>query len=157
MCLVCGLREGVRLSSRGKMSLREGKTSQFLSNMVYIDEFLSNMMSSDGFLSNMVSIDEFLSNMMPSDGFLSKMVSRDQPYSQRILEISLPLVCCLKMIENAWEEITKRTLTSAWKKLWLLDNVVECYIEESETVPCGAYSQRDCVFVQDQGTGVGYA
>ncbi|GBM99854.1 hypothetical protein AVEN_204383-1 [Araneus ventricosus] len=37
------------------------------------------------------------------------------------------------MIENAWEGSTKRTLTSAWKKLWP-ESVVECAIEESETV-----------------------
>ncbi|GBN50912.1 hypothetical protein AVEN_49257-1 [Araneus ventricosus] len=62
------------------------------------------------------------------------------------------IASCLKMIENAWEEVTKRTLTSAWKKFWS-ESIVECDIEESETVPCGAYSQRDCVC--GQGTGGG--
>ncbi|GBL81755.1 hypothetical protein AVEN_93520-1 [Araneus ventricosus] len=33
------------------------------------------------------------------------------------------IVSCLKMIEDAWEEVTKRTLTSAWKRLWSLSNV----------------------------------
>ncbi|GBL78699.1 hypothetical protein AVEN_65264-1 [Araneus ventricosus] len=74
------------------------------------------------------------------------MVSRDQPHSQRILKISLPHRFLPKMIENAWEWVTKRTLTSAWKKLWS-ESVAECDIEVSETVvPCGAYSQRDCEF-----------
>ncbi|GBM93457.1 hypothetical protein AVEN_180236-1 [Araneus ventricosus] len=56
------------------------------------------------------------------------------------------------MIEKAWEGVTKITLTSDWKKLWS-ESVVEYDIEESETVACGAYSQRqrDCVFGQDQG------
>ncbi|GBM08269.1 Tigger transposable element-derived protein 1 [Araneus ventricosus] len=44
------------------------------------------------------------------------------------------IVACLKMIENAWEGVTKRTLTSAWKKLWP-ESVVECEFEEPETVP----------------------
>lgn len=43
------------------------------------------------------------------------------------------IVTCLKMIESAWEAVTKRTLTSAWKKLWP-ECVVECNIEEFETV-----------------------
>ncbi|GBM72560.1 hypothetical protein AVEN_81831-1 [Araneus ventricosus] len=40
------------------------------------------------------------------------------------------------MIENPWEVVTKRTLTSYWKKLWP-ESVVECDIEASETLPCG--------------------
>ncbi|GBL89459.1 hypothetical protein AVEN_87808-1 [Araneus ventricosus] len=52
------------------------------------------------------------------------------------------------------EGVTKRTLISAWKKLWS-ERVVECDIQESEIVSCGAYSQRDCAFGQDQGTGGG--
>ncbi|GBL83142.1 hypothetical protein AVEN_54864-1 [Araneus ventricosus] len=112
----------------------------FLSNMVSSDVFLSNTVSSDVFLSNMVSSDVFLSNMVSSDVFLSNMVSRYQTYSQRKLEISLP-----HGWENAWEGVTKRISTSAWKKFWS-DSVVECDIEESETVPNGAYSKRDCVF-----------
>ncbi|GBN69928.1 hypothetical protein AVEN_93106-1 [Araneus ventricosus] len=48
------------------------------------------MVSIDGFLSNMVSIDGFLSNMVSIDGLLSNMVTGYKPYSQRILEISLP-------------------------------------------------------------------
>lgn len=28
------------------------------------------------------------------------------------------IIVCLKMIEKAWETVTKRTLISAWKKLW---------------------------------------
>ncbi|GBM48842.1 hypothetical protein AVEN_21624-1 [Araneus ventricosus] len=58
--------------------------------MVYIYGFLSNMVYIYGFLSNMVSSDGFLSNLVSSDGFLSNMMSKSQPYSQRILEISLP-------------------------------------------------------------------
>ncbi|GBN86202.1 hypothetical protein AVEN_269350-1 [Araneus ventricosus] len=63
------------------------------------------------------------------------------------------IVFCLKMIENAWEGVTKRTLFFAWRKLWS-EIVVECDIEESETVLCEVYSQRDRVFGQYQGTGV---
>lgn len=44
------------------------------------------------------------------------------------------IVACLKMIEKAWEGVTKRTLTSAWKKLWP-ESVVECDFEGFETVP----------------------
>ncbi|XP_043259296.1 tigger transposable element-derived protein 1-like [Colletes gigas] len=43
------------------------------------------------------------------------------------------IVACLKMIEKAWEGITKRTLTSAWKKLWP-ESVVECDVVGFETV-----------------------
>ncbi|GBL81027.1 hypothetical protein AVEN_274093-1 [Araneus ventricosus] len=50
------------------------------------------------------------------------------------------IVSCPKMIENAWEGVTKRALTSAWKKLWP-ESFVECDIEESEIMLCGAYSQ----------------
>ncbi|GBM23922.1 hypothetical protein AVEN_52125-1 [Araneus ventricosus] len=86
-----------------------------------------------------------------SDEFLSNMVSREQPYSQRILEISLSNRFLPQNDQNAWEGVTKRTLTFAWKKLWP-ESVIECDIEESETVRFGAYSQRDCVFGQYQGT-----
>ncbi|GBO41452.1 hypothetical protein AVEN_115735-1 [Araneus ventricosus] len=130
-------------------------TDGFISNMVSSDCFISNMVSSDGFISNMVSSDAFVSNTVSSDGFSSNMVSRDQPYSQRLLEISLQhRFLPQKMIENAWERVTKRALTCAWKKLWS-ESVVECDTEESETAPCGAYSQQDCVFGQDQGSGGG--
>ncbi|GBM20663.1 hypothetical protein AVEN_230246-1 [Araneus ventricosus] len=44
------------------------------------------------------------------------------------------IVTCLKSIENAWEGVTKRTLTSAWKKFWT-KIVVEYDFEESETAP----------------------
>ncbi|PNF21866.1 hypothetical protein B7P43_G05279 [Cryptotermes secundus] len=44
------------------------------------------------------------------------------------------IVACLKMIEKTWEGVTKRTLTSAWKKLWP-DSVVECDFEGFEIVP----------------------
>ena len=44
------------------------------------------------------------------------------------------IVACLKMINKAWEGVTKRTLISAWKKLWL-DSVVECDFEGFESVP----------------------
>ncbi|PNF21897.1 hypothetical protein B7P43_G04399 [Cryptotermes secundus] len=44
------------------------------------------------------------------------------------------IIACLKMIEKAWEGVTKRTLTSAWKKLWP-ESVVECDFEGSEIVP----------------------
>ncbi|GBM93501.1 hypothetical protein AVEN_274827-1 [Araneus ventricosus] len=80
------------------------------------------------------------------------MMSRNQPYSQGVLEISPPHRFLPKMIENAWKAVTKRILTSACKKLWP-ESVVECDIEVSETVPCEAYSQGDCVFGQDRGTG----
>ncbi|GBO22366.1 hypothetical protein AVEN_32173-1, partial [Araneus ventricosus] len=39
------------------------------------------------------------------------------------------------------------------KKVWP-ESVIKCDIEESETVPCGAYSQRDCDFGQDQAMKV---
>ncbi|GBM87018.1 hypothetical protein AVEN_127137-1 [Araneus ventricosus] len=35
------------------------------------------------------------------------------------------IISCLKMIENTWEEVTKKTLTSAWKNLWQ-ESIVEC-------------------------------
>ncbi|PNF32747.1 hypothetical protein B7P43_G11578 [Cryptotermes secundus] len=38
------------------------------------------------------------------------------------------------MIDKAWEGVTKRTLTSAWKKLWL-ESVVECDFKGFEIVP----------------------
>ncbi|PNF19045.1 hypothetical protein B7P43_G11706 [Cryptotermes secundus] len=44
------------------------------------------------------------------------------------------IVACLKTIEKAWERVTKRTLTSAWKKLWP-ESVAECDFEGFETVP----------------------
>ncbi|PNF30675.1 hypothetical protein B7P43_G06169 [Cryptotermes secundus] len=44
------------------------------------------------------------------------------------------IVACFKMIEKAWEGVTKRTLTSAWKKLWP-ESVVECDFEGFEIVP----------------------
>ncbi|GBO09331.1 hypothetical protein AVEN_106073-1 [Araneus ventricosus] len=77
--------------------------------------------------------------MASSDVFLSNMVSGWCPYSQRILELSLPHVR-----EHAWEGIAKKTVASAWKKLWS-ERVVECDTEESEIASCGTYSQRDCV------------
>ncbi|PNF38634.1 hypothetical protein B7P43_G02310 [Cryptotermes secundus] len=43
------------------------------------------------------------------------------------------IAACLKMIEKAWEGVTKRTLTSAWKKLWP-ESVVECDFEGFEIV-----------------------
>ncbi|GBN74991.1 Plexin-A2, partial [Araneus ventricosus] len=79
--------------------------------------------TSDGFLSNMVSSDGFLSNMVSSDGFLSNMVSREQLHSRRILEILFLHRILPQIDRNAWEgslgmTSSKRTLTSAWKKLW---------------------------------------
>ncbi|PNF27366.1 hypothetical protein B7P43_G01189 [Cryptotermes secundus] len=44
------------------------------------------------------------------------------------------IVACLKVIEKVWEGDTKRTLTSAWKKLWL-ESIVECDFEGFEIVP----------------------
>ncbi|GBN09469.1 hypothetical protein AVEN_143097-1 [Araneus ventricosus] len=44
------------------------------------------------------------------------------------------IVAYLKLIKNTWEAVTKRTLTSAWKKLWP-ESVVECDFEGFETVP----------------------
>ncbi|GBN27224.1 hypothetical protein AVEN_130566-1 [Araneus ventricosus] len=61
------------------------------------------------------------------------MRSRDQPYSHRILEMPFCIVSCFKIIENLWEGVTKRILTSAWKKLWP-ESVSECDIKEYETV-----------------------
>ncbi|GBN21849.1 hypothetical protein AVEN_233600-1 [Araneus ventricosus] len=72
-------------------------------------------------------------------------------FTLRILEISFP---ASKRSQKHGKGVTKRTLTSVWKKLWP-ESTVEFDIEESETVPCGAYSQRDCAFDQDQGTGGG--
>ncbi|GBN24260.1 hypothetical protein AVEN_224087-1 [Araneus ventricosus] len=43
------------------------------------------------------------------------------------------IISCLKMIENTWEEVTKKTVTSAWKNLWK-DSIVECNFEGFETV-----------------------
>ncbi|GBO22411.1 hypothetical protein AVEN_21707-1, partial [Araneus ventricosus] len=39
------------------------------------------------------------------------------------------------------------------KKVWP-ESVIKCDIEESATVPCRAYSQRDCDFGQDQALKV---
>ncbi|PNF35334.1 hypothetical protein B7P43_G02588 [Cryptotermes secundus] len=44
------------------------------------------------------------------------------------------IVVCLKIIEKAWEGVTKRTLTSAWKKLWP-ESIVECDFEGFAVVP----------------------
>ncbi|PNF34534.1 hypothetical protein B7P43_G10746 [Cryptotermes secundus] len=44
------------------------------------------------------------------------------------------IVACLKMIEKAWEGVTKRTLTSAWKKLWP-ESIVEHDFEGYEIAP----------------------
>ncbi|GBO02731.1 hypothetical protein AVEN_57555-1 [Araneus ventricosus] len=80
------------------------------------------------------------------------MVSRGQPYSESALEISLPQRFLPQNDRKCREGITKRTLTSARKKLWK-ESVVECDIGESETVTCGANSQRGCVFGRDRGAG----
>lgn len=44
------------------------------------------------------------------------------------------IVACLKMIETAWEAVTKKTLISAWKNLWP-DSVGECNFEGFKTLP----------------------
>ncbi|PNF37791.1 hypothetical protein B7P43_G10140 [Cryptotermes secundus] len=44
------------------------------------------------------------------------------------------IIACLKMIEKAWQGVTKGTLTSAWKKLWPV-SIVECAFEGFEIVP----------------------
>ncbi|GBM30730.1 hypothetical protein AVEN_222863-1 [Araneus ventricosus] len=49
------------------------------------------------------------------------MVCKDLSYSHRILEISTPHRF---LLQNAWKGVTKRTLTSTWKKIWLV-SVVE--------------------------------
>ncbi|GBM33773.1 hypothetical protein AVEN_183034-1 [Araneus ventricosus] len=69
-------------------------------------------------------------------------------------EISLPhrpSSYRLKLIENAWERVTKRILTSTRKKLWS-DSVVECDFEEFETVPVKPVVNK-IVSGQDHGTG----
>ncbi|GBL86220.1 hypothetical protein AVEN_121578-1 [Araneus ventricosus] len=43
------------------------------------------------------------------------------------------IISCRKMIENTWEEVSKKTLTSAWKNLWK-ESIVECNFEGFETV-----------------------
>ncbi|GBN05474.1 hypothetical protein AVEN_240465-1 [Araneus ventricosus] len=92
--------------------------------------------------------------MLSSDGlFLSTIVSKEHPHSQRIYEISLPHRFQPQNDRND-RGVTKRTLTSAWKNL-CSESVVEYDIEESETVPCGAYNQRVFVFGEDQETGGG--
>ncbi|GBN86536.1 hypothetical protein AVEN_61582-1 [Araneus ventricosus] len=96
--------------------------------------------------------------MVSSDGFLSNMVSREQLHSQRTLEILFLHRILPQNDRNAWKgslgmTSSKRTLTSAWKKLWS-ESVVKCDIEESETVPCGAYIQRYVSFAKIWGLGV---
>ncbi|GBL88829.1 hypothetical protein AVEN_158945-1 [Araneus ventricosus] len=77
--------------------------------------------------------------MVSSDGYLS----RNQPYSQRILEISLPH---RSLSQNDRKYMGRGYLTSAWKKFWQ-ESVVECDIEESETVSTlwSLYSTRLCL------------
>ncbi|GBN05021.1 hypothetical protein AVEN_164098-1 [Araneus ventricosus] len=59
---------------------------------------------------------------------------KDQSVCQRIWKHHFYIVACRKMIENSWEGVTKRTLISAWKKLYP-ESVAECNFEGFETVP----------------------
>ncbi|GBN78124.1 hypothetical protein AVEN_128957-1 [Araneus ventricosus] len=56
------------------------------------------------------------------------------------------ITSCLKIIENAWEGVTKRIFTPTWKKFWS-ESVIECDIEESESVTLWTYSQRRLCFL----------
>ncbi|GBN67715.1 hypothetical protein AVEN_21166-1 [Araneus ventricosus] len=67
--------------------------------------------------------------LKPSNMVLCRFYRQCRLNSQRILKISLPISSCLKMMENVWEGVTKKTLTSVWKKL-LPESVVERDIEE---------------------------
>ncbi|GBN14298.1 hypothetical protein AVEN_241911-1 [Araneus ventricosus] len=50
------------------------------------------------------------------------------------------IVACFGMIENTWEGVTKRALSSDWKKHWP-ESVFECGFEGFQTT-CGACSQQ---------------
>ncbi|PNF20183.1 hypothetical protein B7P43_G16984 [Cryptotermes secundus] len=63
------------------------------------------------------------------------------------------IVACLKMIEKAWKRVTKRTLTSAWKKLWP-ESVVKCDFEGFEIVPVELVV-NEIIFGRDHGAGGG--
>ncbi|GBM40386.1 hypothetical protein AVEN_106132-1 [Araneus ventricosus] len=67
------------------------------------------------------------------------MVSSDQPYSQRILEISIRHRFLPQNERKCMGRGFQENPHFCWKKLWS-ETVVECDIEESETEPCGAYS-----------------
>ena len=41
------------------------------------------------------------------------------------------ILCCLTLIDNAWTQVTYRTLNSTWKKLWP-DSVAEQDLEVFE-------------------------
>ncbi|XP_022909635.2 tigger transposable element-derived protein 1-like [Onthophagus taurus] len=43
------------------------------------------------------------------------------------------IFACLEIIDKAWEGVNKRTLISAWKKLWP-ESVVECHSEKVDTL-----------------------
>ncbi|GBN78387.1 hypothetical protein AVEN_43396-1 [Araneus ventricosus] len=58
---------------------------------------------------------------------------KDQSYSQRVEEISVPHRCLSRDDRKYLGRDTKRTLSSAWKKLWP-DNVVECDFQGFETI-----------------------
>ncbi|GBN30314.1 hypothetical protein AVEN_8159-1 [Araneus ventricosus] len=88
--------------------------------------------------------------MVSSDGFLSTMVSRDQPYSQRILEISLPH----RFLPQSYRKSMGKGYQENPRFCWEETLVGECCgSEESETVPCRACSQRDGAFCHDQEAG----
>ncbi|GBM14209.1 hypothetical protein AVEN_167296-1 [Araneus ventricosus] len=71
--------------------------------------------------------------MVSSNRFLSNLLSRDQPYSQRILEISLPHRFLPqndgKCMGRGNQENPHFCLEEGWP-----ESVVECDIEESETL-----------------------
>ncbi|GBN22344.1 hypothetical protein AVEN_181449-1 [Araneus ventricosus] len=81
------------------------------------------------------------------------MMSRIQPYSQRILEILL-LYRFLpqndrKCMGRSYQENHHLCLEEL-RVRFLSECVIESDTEDSDTVPCGACSQRYCVFSQDQ-------
>ncbi|GBN83569.1 hypothetical protein AVEN_216927-1 [Araneus ventricosus] len=59
---------------------------------------------------------------------------KDHSCSRRIFKVSLPHHCLPQDDRKYVEEVTKRTLPSVWKKLWL-ESVVKCVFESFERVP----------------------
>ena len=58
---------------------------------------------------------------------------------------------CLKIIDKAWDGVTKRTLNSAWKKLWpdcILGHDLERLAHEQELLVV-----NETVLGEDHGTG----
>ncbi|GBN23836.1 hypothetical protein AVEN_171119-1 [Araneus ventricosus] len=90
--------------------------------------------------------------MAYNDDFLSNMVSRDQPYSQRILEISLPH-CFLPQNDRKCMGREPSLLLARSFGQRVSSNVALRSLRHP--VPCVTSSQRDCVFGQNHGSGGG--